>query len=166
MKCSPIHFIFIIIFGSVVYGFSIPKVTLKVLQPKGIQFSLQGSYRKKGSKRLSSETSHNLILFSLFCLFSFFKEDGNVIISDARVFIMLSRSNNMNNLKFIDAQLARDVNGFWSYDDSSVEWSFDDNIEYWLNVETSNLGYYVNKVVKIQGNDDIKEAVRSYNVSN
>jgi hypothetical protein len=46
MKCSLLLLIFVIIFGSVVHGFSIPKVTLKVLQPKGIQFSLQGFYRE------------------------------------------------------------------------------------------------------------------------
>lgn len=42
MKCSILHLIFVIIFGSLADGFSIPKLTVKVGKPKGIQFSLQG----------------------------------------------------------------------------------------------------------------------------
>ncbi|XP_070491505.1 beta-1,3-glucan-binding protein-like isoform X2 [Chironomus tepperi] len=39
-----IHLILVIIFTSAVYGFSIPKVNVKLLKPKGIQFSLQEEY--------------------------------------------------------------------------------------------------------------------------
>lgn len=122
MKCSLLQLIFVITFSSVVYGFSIPKVSVKVLQPKGLQFSLQ--------------------------------EDGNVIISDIQMFVILSRSSNINNSKFIDAKLLRDENGLWIYTDTNTEWSTDESIEYWLSVECFNLGYYTNKIIKVQ---DIKE---------
>lgn len=42
MECSLIHLIFVIIFAPIVHGFSVSKVNVKLLQPKGIQFSLQG----------------------------------------------------------------------------------------------------------------------------
>lgn len=60
MKCSLLHLIFVIIFGSVVYGFSIPKVTVKLLRPKGIQFSLKGL-----QKSSDTETEHRVIEFLL-----------------------------------------------------------------------------------------------------
>lgn len=58
----------------------------------------------------------------------------------------------MNNSKFIEAHLTRDANGLWSFDDAGAEWSAADNIEYWLSVENSNLGYYTNSILRVQGN--------------
>lgn len=140
MKCSLFHLIFIIIFGSVVSGFSIPKVDVKVLQPKGIQFSLKGiRYQRPGS----NEASYNRV--SCFSL----SEDSDVIISDIRVIFGAS-----SKLKFAQAQLTRNGNGIWNYDEPTFEWNADDNIEYWLSVENSNFGYFTNKIVKVQGNHD------------
>jgi hypothetical protein len=101
---------------------------------------------------LSNNLISSSLLSSRFFTLTLLKEDANVIISDARVFIILSKGNNINNLKFIDVQLTRDENGLWIYDDSSTEWSVSDSVEYWLNVEVSNLGYFANKAVKVQGN--------------
>jgi hypothetical protein len=42
MECSPIHLIYVIIFASVVYGFSTPEINVKLSKSRGIQFSLQG----------------------------------------------------------------------------------------------------------------------------
>lgn len=44
-----------------------------------------------------------------------------------------------------------DGNGLWRFEDESFFWSAEDSIEYWLSVETSNLGYYSNQIVKVQG---------------
>ena len=67
MKCSLFHLIFIIIFGSVVYGFSIPKVAVKVLKPKGIEFSLQGLTRAWAL----------LLLFSFLCTLALLSRPKN-----------------------------------------------------------------------------------------
>jgi hypothetical protein len=48
--------------------------------------------------------------------------------------------------------LTRNDNGFWIYDDADTEVNF--NVEYWLQVEQSDVGYYSNGVVKVQGNND------------
>jgi hypothetical protein len=42
MKCSLIHLIPIIMLGSVVDGIDLARVDVKVLQPRGIQFTLKG----------------------------------------------------------------------------------------------------------------------------
>lgn len=59
----------------------------------------------------------------------------------------------MNSLKFVDVELTSDGNGMWIYEDASFMWNVDDSLEYWLSVEASNLGYYSNQVVKVQGKE-------------
>lgn len=93
--------------------------------------------------------NRRVILFS-----SIFKANSDAIISDVRViFGKLNGSGNANSLKFVDVELTSDNNGLWSYEDSNFSWSVDDSIEYWLSVETSNLGYYLNRVFRVQGNE-------------
>lgn len=64
MKCSMIYLIYVIIFAPVLYGFSIPKVNVKVLKPKEIQFSLQGLF-------ISPSLYHVSVLQTVCCEITF-----------------------------------------------------------------------------------------------
>lgn len=74
---------------------------------------------------------------------------------------MLSKGN-LNNPKVIEAQLTRTGNGLWIYEESGVEWSAFDTIEYWLSTEAADLGYYTNKIVRVQGNQNISRHIHSF----
>ncbi|KAG5679686.1 hypothetical protein PVAND_009239 [Polypedilum vanderplanki] len=115
MECFTINLIFLIIFAPIVYGFSVPTVNVKLLKPKGIQFSIQE------------------------------KRD---VFNDVRIFVFASKSL-INNLKFVESELKRDVNGLWTYETTNVDLTADDSIEYWMYVECNKLGRYVTNVIKV-----------------
>jgi hypothetical protein len=72
------------------------------------------------------------------------------VYTDVRLFAFASKSL-INNSKFVESALRRDVNGLWIYETTNVDLAADDSIEYWLYVERHKLGHFVSDVLRVEG---------------
>lgn len=87
---------------------------------------------------------HNILLLS-------HPEKPENAFNDVKLFIF-SPKHIINNGKFIENSLTRDASGVWMCTLPDVSLNLDDNIEYWIYAEKSNLGYFTNQILAVQGN--------------
>lgn len=71
-------------------------------------------------------------------------------IANVQLFAIFSRTV-INNSKHLEADLIKNDNGFWVYENRDIQISKGDTVEYWVFVENGNVGYMVNDLYTVQG---------------
>lgn len=118
---------------------SYPKTFAKFSTPKGLEFRVEGNF-----------FLWIMRFFTIFHSFSFPEKPGDVL-NNVKIFIF-SPKHIIKSDKFIESHLTRDANGVWICSLPDVALNLDDNIEYWIYAEKSNLGYFTNHISAVQGN--------------
>jgi hypothetical protein len=97
--------------------------------------------------------------FTIFNAGNFPPENADEAFNDVKIFIF-SPKRILNQGKFIEKQLTRDArSGVWICEMAGVALNLDDNIEYWIYVEKSNLGYFTKQILAVQGNECVCDRI-------
>lgn len=115
------------------------KTSVKLLTPMGVEIRVEGEVIQR---------DFPIHVFTL----KFFAEKPDEAFNDVKIFIF-SPKRILNKGKFIEKQLTRDSRGgVWICEMADVSLTLNDNIEYWIYVEKSNLGYFTSQILAVQGN--------------
>lgn len=116
-----------------------PDSTAEVLSPQGLQFRVEGMTKLSSFNQTFNEFPH---------LVESSHEDP---FQTVKIFIFKPK-HLISSGKFIEHHLTRDKSGeMWIYEMPDVTLNLHDTIEYWIYAEKSNLGYFSQHILAVQG---------------